>query len=196
MLGLLLVGWAATLVLAAVATVQIRKVTNVELLPAPPASKGAGFSDAHRLGWAAVAAVSLLTAAVAPPEAARMAGHAFMLSATVGGFLAGSAAPAAAQKVVHPLIACALAANAGAAVLGAVTGAGWEGVLTAYLTKGKGGAAWGAGDALMAFLHSVILSFGFRVFAQRALMKRCERMRTRDETRLTPRCSLGAQPLC
>lgn len=170
---MLVFGWASTLVVAAVTTVQVRKVTNVELLPAPPASKAAGFSDSHRLGWAAVALSSLLTAAVAPPEAARAAGHTFMLSATVGGFLAGSAAPPAAQRIVHPLIACALAANAGAALLGAVTGAGWEGVLTAYLTKGKAGAAWGAGDALMAFLHSVILSFGFRVFAQRALMRRC-----------------------
>ena len=173
---LLVIGWAATLVLAAAATVQIRKFTNVDLLPAAPVAKGAGFSNAHRAGWAAVGAASLLVAALAPAEPARLAGQLFMLAATIGGFLAGSAAPAAFQKVVHPLIACAGAANVGAAVLGAVNGAGWEAVLRAYLTKGKYGAPWGAGDLLMAFLHSVILSFGFRVFAQRALMRRCARV--------------------
>lgn len=39
-----------------------------------------------------------------------------------------------------------------------------------FLTKGVG--AMGAGDILMSFLGTVILSFGFRVFAQRDLMKR------------------------
>jgi hypothetical protein len=149
-MGVILVGWASTLVFAASATVQIRKFTNVELLPAPPAAKGAGFCNVHRAGWAAVGAASLLAAAVAPPEAARLAGQLFMLAATVGGFLAGSAAPAGVQRVVHPLIACAAAANAGAALLGAMNGLGWEGVLRMYLTKGRGGAPWGAGDLLMA----------------------------------------------
>jgi len=172
LLALLIVGWAATLVVAALTTVQIRKVTRVDLLPAPPARKAAAFTAVHRTAWAALAAGSLLAAAAAPPQAAQLAGHLFMLSATVSGFLAGSAAPGAVQRVIHPLIACAMAANAGAAVLGAVTGAGWQGVLSAYLTKGFAGASWGAGDVLMAFLHSVILSFGFRVFSQRQLLKR------------------------
>ena len=172
-MGLIIVGWASTLVFAAAATVQIRKFTNVELLSAPPAAKSTGFTNAHRAGWAGLGAASLLAAAVAPPEAARVAGQVFMLAATVGGFLAGSCAPAGVQRVVHPLIACAAAANAGAALLGAINGVGWEGVLRMYLTKGRGGAPLGAGDLLMAFLNSVILSFGFRVFAQRALMKRC-----------------------
>ena len=171
-LALLVAGWAATLLVAALTTVQIRKLTNIELLPAPPAAPPAAFPPAVRVGWAATAVASLLVAAMGPPEAARLAGSAFMLACTVGGFLAGTAAPAGVQKLVHPLIACALAANAGAAVLGSVSGAGWEGVLGAYLTKGKAGAALGAGDFLMSFLHSVILTFGFRVFAQRALMRR------------------------
>ena len=170
--ALLVFGWAATLTSAATATVQIRKFTNVELLPAPPAVKGAGFTNAHRIGWAAIGAGSLLVASLSSGDTASAAGQVFMLASTVGGFLAGSAAPAAVQRVVHPLIACAAAANAAAMLLGAISGVGWEAVLRAYLTKGKGGAALGAGDALMAFLNSVILSFGFRVFAQRALLKR------------------------
>jgi putative effector of murein hydrolase len=168
---LLVAGWAATLAVAAVSTVQIRKMARVELLPATPPPPSAGFSDAHRLGWAVGGGVALVMSAAAPAEGARaLAAQAFLLAATVGGFLAGSAAPAALQRAVHPLITCALAANAAAALLGAVSGAGWEGTLRLYLTKGHGAA--GAGDLLMAFLHSVILSFGFRVFAQRALMRR------------------------
>ncbi len=171
---LLVAGWAASLVFAAGITVQIRRFTNVDLLPAPPAKPSAGFSDAHRAGWAGVTVAALAAAALAPSEALRAnAGQLFLLASTIGGFLAGSAAPAGFQRIVHPLIACAAAANAGAAVLGAVNGTGWEAVLQTYLTKGKYGAPWGAGDLLMAFLHSVILSFGFRVFAQRALVKRC-----------------------
>ncbi len=170
--ALLLCGWVASLLFAAFITVRIRAVTNVELLPVPPAAKAAGFSLAHRAGWAVALCASLLALAVAPASLQHLAVGAFMLSATIVGFLAGSATPAGVQKVLHPLIACALFANAAAALAGAMTGAGWEGVLRAYLTKGKAGAALGAGDWLMAFLHSVILSFGFRVFAQRALMKR------------------------
>ena len=40
----------------------------------------------------------------------------------------------------------------------------------AYLAKGVGAA--GAGDILMSFLGPVVLSFGFRIYGQRALLRR------------------------
>lgn len=170
--GLLCCGWVASLLFAAFVTVRIRAVTNVELLPVPPAPKPPGFSNANRAGWALALAASSLGLLAAPPALAHAAGAAFMLSATVCGFLAGSATPAVVQKVLHPLITTGLVANGAAWLLGLCSGAGYDSVLRAYLTKGKAGAALGAGDFLMAFLHSVILSFGFRVFAQRQLMRR------------------------
>lgn len=168
--GLLCVGWLASLLFAAVITVRIREATRVELLPVPPVAKSAGFGTAHAIGWTAVAGCSVAALLLAPDSHTAL--HLFLLASTICGFLGGSALPAKVQRVLHPLIACGLVANAAAAAAGAITGTGYDAILGAYLTKGKAGAALGAGDWLMAFLHSVILSFGFRVFAQRALMRR------------------------
>ena len=157
---------------AAVTTVAIRRLTSVELLPTPPAKYSGGFTQLHTTGWALLAAASLAAIVAAPGHLTSTCVQAFMLSATVLGFLVGSSATPGVKNVLHPLITCAAAANAAAYVAGALSGVGWESVLRAFLTKGKAGAPWGAGDLLMAFLHSVILSFGFRVFAQRQLMRR------------------------
>lgn len=165
-------GFVGTLAFAASAVVAIRRVTCVELLPAPPSAPAAGFGAAHRAGWSAALALTFSAVLAAPASLQPCAAQAFMLCSVVWGFLVGSALPAPLRRVLHPLITTAVLANAAALLAGAATGAGWEAVLRAFLTKGKGGAAWGAGDALMAVLHSVILSFGFRVFAQRALMRR------------------------
>ena len=41
-----------------------------------------------------------------------------------------------------------------------------------FLTKSKDGALPGPGDALMGFLGVVVLTFGFQIFGQRALLRR------------------------
>lgn len=98
----------------------------------------------------------------------------FLLAGTVGGLLVGSGVcpPALAKVLPHPVVVTALAGNGACAALGAVTGDGYWQTLQAYLTKGKVGAAPGAGDALMGFLGCVVLSFGFHIYGQRALLFR------------------------
>ena len=44
--------------------------------------------------------------------------------------------------------------------------------LKGFLTKSKDGALPGPGDALMGFLGVVVLTFGFQIFSQRALLRR------------------------
>jgi hypothetical protein len=52
------------------------------------------------------------------------------------------------------------------------SGSGYFGGMKEYLTKGKDGMAWGAGDWLMSFLGVVVLSFGFHIYGQRGLLMR------------------------
>ena len=58
-----------------------------------------------------------------------------LLAATLEGTLLGSLLPAPANKILHPIIVTCLAVNAGAAVFGAATGAGYYSTLQSYLTK-------------------------------------------------------------
>ena len=125
-----------------------------------------------------VAAGSLLGVMLAPLLApcpplvsfASLASISFMVASTVLGLLIGSAQAPSVKAILHPVITCALTAQTGAAILAGVTGASFTGTLKAYLTKNP--QAMGGGDVLMNFLGVVILSFGFRVFGQRELMKR------------------------
>jgi hypothetical protein len=78
-------------------------------------------------------------------------------------------------QVVNPVITCALVANGCVWAYAAATGQAFKAVLKSYLTKNA--AAPGAGDYLMGVLGVVILSFGFRIFEQRRLMKRHVRAR-------------------
>ncbi|KAK3259572.1 hypothetical protein CYMTET_31436, partial [Cymbomonas tetramitiformis] len=97
------------------------------------------------------------------------AGVPFLLGVIVVSFLYGSSLSAGVKKILHPLVFCFLATDAAALLLGTVTGTSMVTVLKSFLTKGAG--PMGAGDFLMAFLGPVILSFGFRMYEQRELMK-------------------------
>lgn len=171
MLAIIAAGMPATLLATAALVVAIRRLVNTPAGPPPPSAPPKPFTTRHYVGWGAVGVVSLVAAGTGagPPG---QAASAFMLAATVLGYLGGVSLPARVRVVAHPVIVCAAAANAGAALLGALTGAGYEAVLGSYLTKGVGGAAWGAGDGLMALLGVVILSYAFRIHAQRGLVKR------------------------
>jgi len=168
----LVVGMVASLVATAQAAVAIRRLTKTSTLATAPAKPKPAFGAAHCYAWAGAAAASLAAAAAGVPGLGALTpASAFMLSATVGGHLLGSSAPAGVRAVLHPVLTMALTAVAGAQVLAAVApGASFDGVLGAYLAKGAG--PMGAGDLLMSFLGCVILSFGFRIFEQRAIMRR------------------------
>lgn len=80
------------------------------------------------------------------------------------------------QMALHPLVVCALVANVAAFALAAVTGATWSGVLAGFVAKGAG-MAQGSGTMLLSLLSVVILTFAFRIYGQRALLKRRARAR-------------------
>ena len=152
-------------------TVFIRSLTNTEVLPPAPVKGQPPFTRAEQVAAAGTAAASFAVA-VAVPSQALPASVPFFISATVGGYLFGSALPAKVRTFLHPILTTALVAQAAAFLYGSVTGVGFFGALQVYLSKGAGPIASGAGDVLMGFLGTVILSFGFRLYGQRALLRR------------------------
>uniref|UniRef100_A0A0D9Y9G2 LrgB-like family protein n=1 Tax=Oryza glumipatula TaxID=40148 RepID=A0A0D9Y9G2_9ORYZ len=78
--------------------------------------------------------------------------------------------PSGVKKVLHPIICCALSADLAAIAYGYLSRSGVDAVLGDYLTKAPSNP--GAGDVLMGFLGSVIISFAFSMFKQRKLVKR------------------------
>ena len=121
---------------------------------------------------AAATAVSRLPLAAALHPASAASSTVFLIASTVGGYIAGCELPARVRAICHPIIFTAIVANAASAVLALFFGVGVFDVLKLYLLKGSAGAMMGAGDIFMGFLGSVILSFGFRIFAQREIMRR------------------------
>lgn len=172
MLAVVVLGMPATLLATAAVAVAIRNAAGTPLGAPPPADAPAPFSRRHYVGWGSVAAASGAALAVGGASAPQPVVLLFLLAATILGYLGGVAAPAAFRSVVHPVISCAAAANAAVALAGVATGAGYDAALSSYLTKGAAGAALGAGDVLMSLLGVVILSYGFRIHAQRSLIAR------------------------
>jgi putative effector of murein hydrolase len=170
MLAVIVTGIPATLLTTAAVAVAIRKAVGTPLAPTPAPPAPAPFSRRHYIGWSVIGGASAV--AVGAGVGGATAGAGVMLAATVLGYVCGTAAPPAVRALLHPVVACAAAANVAAAALGAATGAGYAATLAAYLTKGAGGAAAGAGDVLMSLLGVVILSYGFRIAAERSLIQR------------------------
>ncbi|KAL8463323.1 hypothetical protein ACS0TY_034106 [Phlomoides rotata] len=75
--------------------------------------------------------------------------------------------PSAMKKVFHPIICCALLSELAVFAYGKLLNFGLNPVLGFYLTKVSSNP--GAGDILMGFLGSVILSFAFSMFQQRKI---------------------------
>lgn len=93
-----------------------------------------------------LAAASLLAAAVLPGGTARYTASPFLLAAAVLGYMAGMALPPRVQLVVHPILVSGAAPNAGAALHGLLTGAGYWATLQGFVTRvGWAGAGWGRG---------------------------------------------------
>eukprot|EP00242_Pyramimonas_sp_CCMP2087_P002290 CAMPEP_0198230842 /NCGR_PEP_ID=MMETSP1445-20131203/114888_1 /TAXON_ID=36898 /ORGANISM="Pyramimonas sp., Strain CCMP2087" /LENGTH=532 /DNA_ID=CAMNT_0043911423 /DNA_START=70 /DNA_END=1668 /DNA_ORIENTATION=- len=178
---LVLLGMPITLFATARLVMLIRSFTSVTMLPMDTPPGLPPFNLAHLALWGALGALGLAGTAMAAsdptslePEQASAATTLFLLSSTIGGLLVGSglAPPALAAILPHPVIVTAAFANAACLLVGHLNGSGYFGGMKEYLTKGKDGVAWGAGDWLMSFLGVVVLSFGFHIYGQRGLLMR------------------------
>lgn len=168
-LGILCVGTVGTLLFTAQTAVYIRELVKTENKEVVKAKPSPPFQLSHWLSWGAIAAVSLLVAVLDNSLVPKVM-LPFQLACTVGGYIVGCAVPKALQNLLHPVVVTAVLANAGAAAIGSLQGYDYVYSLKAYYAKGA--LPMGAGDLLMAFLGIVIISFGFRIYAQRETMRR------------------------
>ena len=168
-------GMPFSLFSAGVIVLGIRRLASVALQPMPPVPAPPPFTMLHLGAAAAIAIGSAIALSQAAPgtDLAFYAQQLHMLSCTVGGLIFGSIPPAAiAAFMPHPVVATTVCATLGVVSAGALTGAGYYDTLKTYLTKGKDGKPKGCGDVLMSFLGVVVLTFGFHIYGQRALLVR------------------------
>ncbi len=161
--AIVLFGFPFSCLFAASVVLGIRRLTSVAMLPVTPGRPPTPFSTVHMAGCALVAAFGAVGLAVAEPGSTEAAagGGLFLVAATVGGLLFGSAPPAlVAPYLPHPVVACVAFAHAGCGVAGVLSGRGYWAELKGFLTKSKDGALPGPGDLLMGFLGVVVLTFG------------------------------------
>ncbi|KAK7367036.1 hypothetical protein VNO80_09042 [Phaseolus coccineus] len=172
-IGLIVVGgWLATLCVTGLTAIGVRKAVKTELIDAEPMERPSPFSSIEVLAWTGVLLISFAASLVFPTALGTRARTylPFLLASTVLGYMIGSGLPSGLKKVFHPIIFCAASAELAAIALGFLSKSGLDAVLGYYLTNSSSNP--GAGDILMGFLGSVILSFAFSMFKQRKLVKR------------------------
>ncbi|KAF5935943.1 hypothetical protein HYC85_027072 [Camellia sinensis] len=169
---ILVAGWLASLSVAGYTAIAVRKMVKTEMIPAEPMSKPSPFSPLEVWIWSGTFIVSFVAALFYPTVLGTNARTClpFLLASTVLGYMVGSRLPAGVKKVFHPIICCALSADLAAFAFGYLSRSGIDPVLGTqvpghYLTKASSNP--GAGDILMGFLGSVIISFSFSMFKQR-----------------------------
>lgn len=165
-------GWFASLCVAGFTAIAVRKIVKTEMIDAEPMAKPSPFSPTEVWAWSGVFLISFVAALFYPTALGTSARTClpFLLASTVLGYMVGSGLPSDVKKVFHPIICCALSADLAALAFGYLSKSGLDPVLGNYLTKVSSNP--GAGDILMGFLGSVILSFAFSMFKQRKLVKR------------------------
>lgn len=165
-------GWLATLCIAGFTAIAVRKLVKTEMVDAEPMAKPSPFSALEIWSWSGILVISFVSALLYPTVLGTGARTClpFLLASTVLGYMVGSGLPSGIKKVFHPIICCALSADLAALAFGYLSRSGLDSVLGYYLTKASSNP--GAGDVLMGFLGSVILSFAFSMFKQRKLIKR------------------------
>ncbi|KAJ0112108.1 hypothetical protein Patl1_03617 [Pistacia atlantica] len=165
-------GWLASLCVAGYTAIAVRKLVKTEMTDAEPMSKPSPFSSTELWAWSGVFLISFVSALFYPTALGTSARTClpFLLASTVLGYMVGSWLPSDVKKVFHPIICCALSADLAAVAFGYFSRLGLDPVLGYYLTKASTNP--GAGDVLMGFLGSVIISFAFSMFKQRKLVKR------------------------
>ncbi|KAH9753179.1 Plastidal glycolate/glycerate translocator 1 [Citrus sinensis] len=165
-------GWFASLCVAGFTAIAVRKIVKTEMIDAEPMAKPSPFSPTEVWAWSGVFLISFVAALFYPTALGTSARTClpFLLASTVLGYMVGSGLPSDVKKVFHPIICCTLSADLAALAFGYLSKSGLDPVLGNYLTKVSSNP--GAGDILMGFLGSVILSFAFSMFKQRKLVKR------------------------
>ncbi|XP_073002306.1 plastidal glycolate/glycerate translocator 1, chloroplastic [Typha latifolia] len=165
-------GWLASLTVAGYTAITVRRIVKTEMIPAEPMTKPSPFTAVELWAWTAIFLSSFAVAFVYPTALGTSARTClpFLLAATVLGYMFGSGLPSDVKKVFHPIICCAFSADVAAVAYGYFSRSGTDAVLGNYLTKASSNP--GAGDILMGFLGSVIISFAFSMFKQRKLVKR------------------------
>ncbi|KAL5550879.1 hypothetical protein UlMin_001055 [Ulmus minor] len=165
-------GWLATLCVAGFTALAIRKMVKTEMVDAEPMAKPSPFSTIELWSWSGILLISFVGALFYPTALGTSARTClpFLLASTVLGYIVGTGLPSDIKKVFHPIICCTLSAELVAVAFGYFSRSGLDPVLGNYLTKVSSNP--GAGDVLMGFLGSVILSFAFSMFKQRKLVKR------------------------
>ncbi|XVF52265.1 hypothetical protein PTKIN_Ptkin05aG0005200 [Pterospermum kingtungense] len=165
-------GWLASLCVAGFTAIAVRKIVKTEMTDAEPMAKPSPFSPIEFWTWGGIFLISFASAIFYPTALGTSARTClpFLLASTVLGYMVGSGLPTDVKKVFHPIICCALSADLAALAFGYLSRSGVDAVLGYYLTKVSSNP--GAGDILMGFLGSVILSFAFSMFKQRKLVKR------------------------
>ncbi|KAB2626187.1 plastidal glycolate/glycerate translocator 1 [Pyrus ussuriensis x Pyrus communis] len=165
-------GWLATLAAAGYTAITVRRMVKTEMTDAECMGKPSPFSNVELWSWSGVFLISFVGALLYPAALGTSARTClpFLLASTVLGYIVGSGFPSDVKKVFHPIICCALSADLAAFAYGYFSKSGLDPVLGSYLTKVSSNP--GAGDVLMGFLGSIILSFAFLMFKQRKLVKR------------------------
>ncbi|XP_042483761.1 plastidal glycolate/glycerate translocator 1, chloroplastic-like [Macadamia integrifolia] len=169
---IIVVGWLASLSVAGYTAIAVRKIVKTQMIAAEPMSKPSPFSTFEVWTWTGIFLASFISALLYPTVLGTNARTClpFLLAATVLGYMVGSGLPSDIKKVFHPIICCGLSADLAALAFGYLSKSGLDAVLGYYLTKVSSNP--GAGDILMGFLGSVIISFAFSMFKQRKLVKR------------------------
>ncbi|KAK6137247.1 hypothetical protein DH2020_028994 [Rehmannia glutinosa] len=149
--------------------IAVRKMVNTEMVPAEPMPKPSPFSSVELWTWSGIFLISFVSAFLYPTILNKcedmLAFSPRFYSNRLHIWL-----PSAVKMVFHPIICCAVSADLAALAYGQLSRSGLNPVLGYYLTKASSNP--GAGDILMGFLGSVILSFAFSMFQQRKLVKR------------------------
>ncbi|KAL2901198.1 Plastidal glycolate/glycerate translocator 1 chloroplastic [Bienertia sinuspersici] len=175
-------GWLASLCVAAYTAIAVRNIVKTEMISAEPMSKPPPFSTTEMWTWSAIFVASFTGAYLYPTILGTAARTflPFLLAATVLGYMIGTryASAFTALNSTTFWVEDAVSSNhmlcnfsrLAAFAFGYITKSGLDPVLGHYLTKVS--ANPGAGDILMGFLGSVIISFAFTMFKQRKLVKR------------------------
>ncbi|XP_043695784.1 plastidal glycolate/glycerate translocator 1, chloroplastic-like [Telopea speciosissima] len=165
-------GWLASLSVAGYTAITVRNIVRTKMRAVEPMPKPSPFSKFEVWTWTGIFLASFILALLYPTALGTNARTClpFLLAATLLGFMVGSGLPSDIKKLFHPIICCALSADLAAVAFGYLSKSGVDVVLGYYLTKVSSNP--GAGDILLGFLGSVIISFAFSIFKQRKLVKR------------------------
>ena len=155
----------------------MRQMTGVEMQPLPQEKGKPPTTDLVKQLVGFTTMMSYLSASWLPATDAYQPFFITvgLVGATVSSLLIGNVNEVKAK--MNPIVTCAVLSNLGVYIMGLCTGAGYQATLKLYksgvsFTDMNSLSAMGAGDILMAFLGSVIVSFAFKVYGARKIIKR------------------------